>query len=123
MKSTWARVCSLTPCEIRNLGLIVALVTARAPRPAQAQGDSSKASLTHLFQKSERLPAAPAHGTSPITTCDDAKGWGISYGTASKKDGFKIPFSMGRIAADLETAGGTQFADMHSAPDHERRRA
>jgi len=42
------------------------------------------------------------------------RSWGISYGMASKKGGFKIPFSMGSYRADLETAGGTQFADMHA---------
>jgi hypothetical protein len=36
----------------------------------------------------------------------------LSYGTASKNHGWKIPFSFSGYHADLETAGGNQFGDM-----------
>lgn len=98
---------------MRNLGLIVALLLAVLPRPAQAQGDFIKGKLTDLIQKSG-VYLGTSTRTSPDNDVVMTRSWGISYGMASKKGGFKIPFSMGSYRADLETAGGTQFADMHA---------
>ena len=98
---------------MRNLGLIVALLLALLPRPAQAQGDFIKGKLTDLIQKSG-VYLGTSTRTSPDNDVVMTRSWGISYGMASKKGGFKIPFSMCSYRADLETAGGTQFADMHA---------
>ena len=98
---------------MRNLGLIGALLIALLPRPAQAQGDFIKGKLTHLIQKSG-VYLGTSTRTSPDNDVVMTRSWGISYGTASKNSGWKIPFSLSGYRADLETAGGAQFGDMHT---------
>ena len=97
----------------RNLALIGALLIAFLPHPAHAQGEFIKNKLTSLIQKSGVYV-----GTSTRTSPDDnvvmTRTWGVTYGTASKKSGWKIPFSLAGYRADLETAGGTQFGDVHA---------
>ena len=99
--------------RIRSLGLIAALLIVFLPRPAHAQGEFIKGKLTDLIQRS-----GVYLGTSTRMSPDDnvvmTRTWGISYGLASKKSGWKIPFSLSGYRADLETAGGTQFGDVHA---------
>ena len=96
---------------MRHLGLIGALLLALLPRPAQAQGDFVKSKLTHLIQKSG-VYLGTSTRTSPDNDVVMTRTWGVSYGTASKNHGWKIPFSLSGYHADLETAGGSQFGDM-----------
>ena len=97
----------------RKLAFIGALLIALLPRPAHAQGEFIKHKLTSLIQKSGVYV-----GTSTRTSPDDnvvmTRTWGVSYGTASKKSGWKIPFSLAGYRADLETVEGTQFGDVHA---------
>jgi len=83
------------------------------PRPAHAQGDFIKNKVTHLIQKSGIYL-----GTSTRTSPDDnvvmTRTWGVTYGTASKESGWKIPFSLAGYRADLESASGTQFGDLRA---------
>ena len=94
---------------MRNLGLIVALVIAFAPRPAQAQGDFIKEKLKHLIEKSGVYVSM-----SSRTAIDDevkmGPSLGIGYGTGGHpRTGKTFPFSFGGYAGDLETNAGNSF--------------
>ncbi len=95
----------------RNLGLIAALVAVLVPRPAHAQGDFIKDKVKSLIEKSGVYVGASTR-TAPDDDVVMTRSIGISYGTASDKPGWKIPFSISGYRADLETTGGTQFGDL-----------
>jgi hypothetical protein len=96
--------------RMRNLGLIVALVTALAPRPAQAQGDFIKSNLKHLIEKTGIYVSA-----STRTALDDEVDMGVSIGATlgfaseHQRAGRKYPIGFSTYSGDLETTGGQDF--------------
>ncbi len=94
---------------MRNLGLIVALVTALAPRPAQAQGDFVKSKLKDLIERSGVYVSASSR-SSIDNDIRMGRSLGVGYGVAGRQTtGRKIPFSFGGYHGDLETAAGSDF--------------
>ena len=94
---------------MRNLGPIVVLVAALAPRPAEAQSDFVKDKVKSLIEKSGVYVS-----TSTRSSIDNdvrmGQTFGIGYGTAgSKRNGWKYPFSFSGYSGDLETSSGTEF--------------
>ena len=94
---------------MRNLGLIVALVTALVPRPAQAQGDFIKSKLKDLIESSGVYVSASTR-SSIDNDIRMGRSLGVGYGVAGRQTtGRKIPFSFGGYRGDLETAAGSDF--------------
>jgi len=94
---------------MRNLGLIVALLLALLPRPAQAQGDFIKSKLKDLIERSGVYVSA---STRSSIDNDVRMGTtlGVGYGIAGRqRSGRKIPFSFSGYGGDLETAEGAGF--------------
>jgi hypothetical protein len=94
---------------MRNLGLILALLLALLPRPAEAQGDFLKDKLKTLIEKSGVYMSVSSR-TSIDNDVQMGRSFGLGYGTAgSKRTGIKYPFSFSGYSGALETVEGNQF--------------
>lgn len=94
---------------MRNLGLIVALLFALLPRPAEAQGDFMKDKLKTLIEKSG-VYVSMSSRSSIDNDVQMGRSFGLGYGTAgSKRTGIKYPFSFSGYSGALETVEGSPF--------------
>jgi hypothetical protein len=94
-----------------NLGVVVVILVALLPRPAQAQVDGMKGKLRELIEKSGIYVS-----TSTRTSVDNdvrmAPSIGVGYGTAgAKRAGVKFPFSYSGYRGGLETNAGAEFGE------------
>jgi len=95
--------------KLPHLGLIVALVFALVPSPAQAQGDFIKDKVKSLIEKSGVYVSASSR-TSIDNDVNMGPSIGIGYGTAgAKRTGVKFPFSFSGYSGDLQTTEGADF--------------
>ena len=94
---------------MRNLGLIVAIVLALAPRPAEAQGEFLKSKVKELIERSG-VYVSMSTRSSIDNDVRMGTSFGLGYGTAGRqRTGRKFPFSFSGYSGDLETTTGTEF--------------
>src|SRR5689334_12698071 len=95
--------------KLRTSCVIVAMVLALMPRPAQAQ-DFIKNNWKHWVEKTGVYVSA-----STRSSLDDevdmgtSLGVGLGFASEHQRTGKKYPFSFSSYSGDLETAGGTEF--------------
>jgi len=95
--------------KLRTSGVILALLLALMPRPAQAQ-DFIKNNWKRWVEKTGVYVSATSR-TSLDDEVDMGTSIGLGFGFASEhqRRGKKYPFSFSTYSGDLETAGGNSF--------------
>jgi hypothetical protein len=95
--------------KLRTLAVIVAMLFALMPRPAQAQ-DFIKNNWKHWVEKTGVYVSATSR-----TSLDDevdmgtSIGLGLGFASQHQRTGRKYPVSFSGYSGDLETAGGNEF--------------
>ena len=95
---------------MRNLGLIVAVVIALSPRPAQAQGDFIKSNLKHWIEKTGVYVSATTRtALDEEVDMGPSVGVGIGFASEHQRSGRKYPFSFSGYSGNLDTDAGNKF--------------
>jgi hypothetical protein len=103
--------------RIRHLGLLVALVIALLPRPAQAQGDSIKDNVGKMIRK------VGFHASTSFSDPVDKQNivrdgsYGLSVGLApGHTNGWRYPFGFAWFTEELKGPSGASFVKLQSLP-------
>ena len=100
--------------KLRTSGVIVAMLFALMPRPAQAQ-DFIKNNWKHWVEKTGVYVSASSR-TAVDDEVDMGTSIGVSLGMSSEHQhtGKKYPFSFSAYGGDLETVGGATFGHIRA---------